>query len=88
MARSTGIVLAVGAITMGNSVIVNEQEINWRVPIATGIAAGMLALVEKVSEPLAVGIAYIALITVLFVRVQPNVPAPVESFNNWWNQGR
>lgn len=88
MARSTGVVLAVGAITMGNSVIVNEQEINWRVPIATGIAAGMLALVEKVSEPLAVGIAYIALITVLFVRVQPNVPAPVESFNNWWNQGR
>lgn len=88
MARSTGVVLAVGAITMGNSVIVNAQEINWRVPIATGIAAGMLALVEKVSEPLAVGIAYIALITVLFVRVQPNVPAPVESFNNWWNQGR
>lgn len=88
MARSTGVVLAVGAITMGNSVIVNEQPINWRVPIATGIAAGMLSLVEKVSEPLALGIAYIALITVLFVRVQPNVPAPVESFNNWWNKGK
>ena len=88
MARSTGIVLAVGAITMGNAVIVNGQPINWRVPIATGIAAGMLSLVEKASEPLAVGIAYIALVTVLFVRVQPNVPAPVESFNTWWNKGK
>lgn len=88
MARTTGIVLAVGAITMGNAVIVNDQPINWRVPIATGIAAGMFTLIEKLSEPLAVGIAYIALVTVLFVRVQPGVPAPVESFNTWWNQGR
>lgn len=86
MSRSTGVILAVGAISLGNAVIVNEQPINWRIPIATGIAAGMLSLIEKASEPLAVGIAYIALVTVLFVRVQPNVPSPVESFNTWWNK--
>lgn len=86
--RSTGPILAVGAITLGNSVIVNKQPIDWRIPIATGIAAGLLSLAEKGWEQGAVAISYLALITVLFVRVQPNVPAPVESFNTWWNQGR
>lgn len=88
MSRTTGPILAIGGITIGNSVIVNGQPINWRVPIATGIAAGMFSLVERVSEPVAVALAYLALVTVLFVRLQPGVPSPVESFTNWWNQGR
>ena len=88
MARTTGVILAVGGITLGNAVIVNNQPINWRIPIATGIAAGMFALAEQGWEKGAVALSYVALVTVLFVRTQPGVPSPVESFATWWNQGK
>lgn len=88
MARTTGPILAVGGITLANSVIVNGRPIDWRVPIATGLAAGMFALAENGWEKGAVALSYLALVTVLFVRLQPNVPAPVESFSTWWNKGK
>ena len=79
MARSTGIVLAVGGITMLNEVILHDQPFNWKVPIATGIAAVMLAGLENLSPELAVGIAWVALVAVSLTRINPNVPAPAES---------
>lgn len=85
MARSTGPILAVGAITLANSVIFHGQPLDLRVPIATGIAAGMFALAEKGFEQPVVLLAYVSLVTVLFVRLQPGVPAPVESALSWWN---
>ncbi len=88
MAQSTGPILAIGAITLANETIVAGKPIDWRVPIATGIAAGMFALIEKGWRDGAVMLAYVGLVTVLFVRVDPKVPAPVESFNNWYNQGK
>lgn len=86
MARSTGPILAVGAITLANQSVVNGQPINWRVPVATGIAASMFALAEKGWEEGAVALAWLSLISVLFVRIQPNTPSPTESFVKWWNQ--
>lgn len=83
--RSTGPIIAVGAITLVNQSVVNGEPINWRLPIATGIAAGGLALVEHLQEDIAVGIAWTALVAVLFVRLKPDVPAPTESFLKWWN---
>lgn len=88
MARSTGPILAVGGITLANAVIVNGKPIDWRVPIATGLAAGLFSLAEKGWEKGAVALSYLALVTVLFVRLDPKVPAPVESFTTWWNKGK
>lgn len=84
MARSTGPMLAVGAIALGNEVILNDKPINWRIPVATAVAAGMLALIERLSEGLAVGLSWLALMSILLVRIDPAVPAPIESFAKWW----
>jgi drug/metabolite transporter (DMT)-like permease len=88
MSSSTGPILAVGAIVLGNEVIVHGEPIDWRIVVGTGVAAGGLALVETWSPPVARGIAYIALITVLFARLRPNVPSPVESLLQWTGLGR
>lgn len=84
MAKSTGIMLAVGGVTIVNQTIVNQKSLDFRVVIATGISAAALALVEKLSEPLAVGLAWISLATVLLVRTNPKTPSPIESFNTFW----
>jgi hypothetical protein len=88
MAKSTGPILAVGAITLANEVVLQGRGFNWRVPIATGIAALVLDGIEHVSEPLAVGIAWIALVAVLFTRIDPNTPAPIEALNDFISKGK
>lgn len=87
MARSTGPILAVGAVTLVNTVVIHGQPMDWRIPIATGFAAGALALIERGWETGAVGLAWLALVTVLFARVRPDVPSPVESFAQFWESG-
>ncbi len=86
MAATTGPVLAMGGITIANQVIFNGKELDWRIPIATGLTAGGFALLEKFSATLATGLAWVALAAVLFVRLQPDVPAPAESAVKWFNQ--
>lgn len=87
MARSTGPILAAGAITLFTDVVIENQPVTerFRVVVATAIAAGGLALLEQlVSEELAVGLAWIGLVTLLLVRTDPKVPSPIEAFNNWY----
>lgn len=84
MSRSTGPILATGVITITNQVIVHGQPMDWRIPVATGLAAGAFALMEKGWEAGAVGLAWLALVTVLFVRTRPTVPSPVESLVDFW----
>lgn len=86
MSKTLGPVLAMGAITVGNEVIVNGNPFDFRVPIATAIAAGMFSLAEKAMPRAAEGLAWLALVTVLFVRINKNVPAPAESFADWWKK--
>jgi hypothetical protein len=86
--KTTGPVLAIGAITLANASILHDKPVDWRIPIATGIAAGAFALAEKAYEPLATGIAWVALVAVLLVRMDDRVPSPVESLNDWWNGRR
>lgn len=86
MARSTMPILAVGGITLLNQTILNGQELDWRVPVATAFAAGAFSLIEKPLPTLAVGVAWIALLTVLLARVDPKTPAPVETLLKAWNQ--
>lgn len=85
MAKTTGVVLAVGAIAFANQVIVNKQPVDWRIPIATALSAGMFTLAEKVWEDGAVALSYLALVTILFVRIDPRTPSPVEGFNKLIN---
>lgn len=87
MARTVGPILAIGAITVANQSIIHDEPIQWRVPVATAIAAAAFALAEKAWEDGAVALAYLALVSVLFVRLDPKTPAPVESFVSWWNSG-
>jgi hypothetical protein len=82
--RTTGPVLAIGGITVANAVLFNNKPFDWKVPIATGIAAGAFALGEKAWEKGAVALAWMALVTILVTRVDPKVPSPVETLNNWW----
>lgn len=77
MARSTGPILAVGAISFGNQWIFNKN-VDFRIIAATGIAAAALAGLEHAIPELAVGIAYIALITIVFTRVDGK-PSPAEN---------
>lgn len=87
MAQTTGPILAVGGITIFNQTILNGKPIDWRVPIATGFAAGAFALFEKGNAQFAKGLAWIALLTVLLARVDPKTPAPVETLLKFWNEG-
>jgi hypothetical protein len=74
MAASTGLILAAGTITFGNEWI--HHKVNWKIPVATLGAAIVLAGLEKISPPAAVGIATIALVTTLIGGVTPGVPSP------------
>lgn len=86
MSATTGPILAMGGITLFNSMILNGRPYDPKVPIATGIAAGAFALAEHAWPKGATALAWLALITVLISRVQPGVPAPVESLAVWWSK--
>lgn len=88
MAKSTGIIIAVGGVTMFNQVILTKQDVDWRVPVGTAFAAVSFSLLEKANEKLTVGVAWVALLTVLLVRIDPKQPAPVETLLKIWNGGR
>lgn len=86
MADSTGYVLAAAGIAVANEVIFVPashhqpllKDFNWRIIPATAIAAVTLAGLEKLSRPLGVGLAMLALLTVLIVPIG-NAPSPVEN---------
>jgi hypothetical protein len=83
MAKSTGPILAIGAITIGNATIVHGKPFDWWQPVAVGITAVIMAGAEKVAPTMTVALAYLALLAVTFVRLQPGVPSPAESFTSW-----
>jgi hypothetical protein len=92
MAASTGYILAAGAIVAANEAIfapaasgktvLTGVDFNWRIVPATALAALTLAGLEQVSEPLAKGLAIIALLTVLAVPVG-NAPTPIDNLNKY-----
>jgi hypothetical protein len=87
MAASTGLVLTAGAITVTNRVVFNGQQFDWRVPIATGLAAALFAGAEQVTGPgLPRAVALLAVLTITLGRVDPAVPAPAESALRWFNE--
>lgn len=87
MSRTIGPILATGAVTIANRTVFNNQPMDWRVPIATGLAAVGFDLFEKAAPELAVVLAWTTLLTVLFTRLDPRVPSPTESALAWWKKG-
>lgn len=79
MARSTAPILLTGAISFGNQWLGNGR-LDLKIPVATLIAAGGLALVEQIPgfAPVSAGIAWIALITLLFTRLGGQ-PSPIDN---------
>jgi hypothetical protein len=88
MARSTGPIAAAAAITAFTGVIVHGRPVLDAARIAVGgaIAAGGLYLLEQVWPEGAVALSWLALVTILLVRVDPKVPAPAEAVANWINE--
>lgn len=79
MAASTAPVLVIGAVSFANQWLGNGR-LDLKIPVATLVTAGGLALLEQIpgAAPLAAGIAWVALITLLFARLGGQ-PSPVEN---------
>jgi hypothetical protein len=88
MSESTGPIIALGGITVLNRSVFNGQPFDMRIPIATGLAAGLFALGDKATGGFTAKVAWLALVAVVLTRVDPKVPAPAESFLQWWEKGR
>lgn len=86
MAETTGPIIAIGGITVLNQTVFHGKPMDWRLPVATGIAAGFFALLEHAAPQATRMAAYAALVTVLFTRIN-GVPSPTDSFLTWWNAG-
>jgi hypothetical protein len=87
VSQTTGPVLAIGGITLANKSLLNGEPFDWRIAIATGVAAGLFALLERAWQQGAVALAWTALVTILLVRVDPKTPAPLENLNKWMQKG-
>lgn len=86
MAESTGPILAIGALTIANRTVFNDKPMDWKVPIGTAMAAVLFAGLEQAVGTSAKALAYLALVTVVFARVDPSVPSPAESALRWFNE--
>jgi hypothetical protein len=73
MARSTGPILAAGAVTWANASLFDQSGFEAtetaRIVVATGVAALGLSLLDRFSPDLAYGLALAALVTVVLVPV-------------------
>lgn len=85
MSLTTGPVLATGAVTIVNRTVFHGQPMDWRVPVATGLAALGFSLAEKAWPQGAQILAWTSLLTVLLTRMDPKVPSPTESAISWYN---
>lgn len=87
MSQTTGIILATGAVTVANATVFHDKPMDWRVPVATGLASVGFSLAERVWPKGAEILAWTVFATVLVTRTQAGVPSPVESALSWWNKG-
>lgn len=85
VSSTTGVVLATGGITLINQTVFHSQPMDWRIPVATGLAAVGFSLAERVWAQGAEILAWTALLTILLTRTNPKVPSPAESAVAWFN---
>ena len=78
MSATTGPVLVAGAISFTNQALINNQPVNWKIPLATGFTAVALAGIERVWPEGAKAMAYMLVVGVLFIPVSGK-PSPMEN---------
>jgi hypothetical protein len=88
MSRTTGPILALGATTVINRTVFNGEPMDWRIPIATGLAAIGFDFAGRAFPDGAQVLAWTALLTTLITRTDPKIPSPVESALAWWKQSQ
>jgi hypothetical protein len=83
-----GPTLAAGGISLFNLVIIHGQPVSkgGKIIVGTVVAALALSLVDDAVPGLGTGLAWASLAAVLLVRMNPNVPAPLESLNSWFQR--
>ncbi|MEU9048377.1 hypothetical protein AB0D63_43315 [Kitasatospora sp. NPDC048343] len=86
MSKVVGPVLATGAITMANQSIFHGKPVDWRVPVATGLAAITLSMIERAWPKGAQMMAWTMLIVVITTRVNPGEESPAETIQMWWSK--
>ncbi|MFJ3812576.1 hypothetical protein ACIPWE_40235 [Streptomyces sp. NPDC090073] len=86
MSQTTGVILATGAVTVANQTVFHDQPMDWRVPVATGLAAIGFSFAERVWPKGSQILAWTVLATVLLTRTQSGVPSPAESALEWWGK--
>lgn len=82
MAQTTGPILVAGSLTWANQVLLEQNsdifDNTVRIGVATGMLTGVMYGLEKISAPIATGLSWAILATVLLVRTKNNVPTPLE----------
>jgi len=83
VARSTAVVLATGALTLANEAVFAPMAgqtvaVNWRIVPATAGLAIALGALEHLAPEFAVGLAWLALVTALFVPLG-KAPTPLDN---------
>jgi hypothetical protein len=83
VAQTTGIVLAVGAVTLVNEAVFapllgQAVAINWRIVPATAGLALALAALERIAPGFAMGLAWLSLFTAAVVPLG-NAPTPLQN---------
>jgi hypothetical protein len=87
VSQTIGPILATGTATVINRTVFNGKPMDWRVPIATGLAAVGFSLLERAAPRFAVVLAWTTFLSVMLTRLDPTVPSPVESAYAWWKKG-
>ena len=86
MSATTGPILAATAVVVGNAVIIHDK--TWasqsRAVVGGAVVAIGLNVMEKALPGAARTFAWLVLATTLLVRVNRDVPSPLESFADWW----
>lgn len=84
MATSTVPILLTGGTTMLADYMAGHG-VQYKTALATGIAAGIFALLEELDAPLITGVAWIAFVTSL-ITTHANGVNPVTTFAATWNK--
>lgn len=85
MAESTTPILLTGGTTMLSDYI-NGKGVDYRVAMATGIAALLFAGAEKADRQAVVGVAWIALVASLIIPHANGTPGPAQTFLAAWTK--
>lgn len=87
MAATTGPILAIGALTVFNDVVIGNKGLTdeFRVLAAVGIGVGVFAGLEKLNAQIAKGIVYIALVTAIVAPLAKDKTSFAERAAKWFD---